>query len=220
MDPQQAIIERIIQQALAVRTGPAPAPGGPGECRVPVGVSNRHVHLGRTDLDALFGPGATLTRKKAMKQPGQFAAEETVTLRGPKGELARVRVLGPVRSETQVEVSVADGFVLGLTPPLRMSGDLEGTPGVELVGPRGRVQLEQGLMVARRHLHLLPATAARLGLAQGQEVELDVAGPRGGVLGRVVVRVADASATELHLDVEEANAFGIKNDDQLRLRRD
>lgn len=231
MDLQQATIERIIQQALGLRNGQASCPGissadpsaggmgGRDLFQVPVGVSNRHVHLSRTNMDALFGPGAVLRRKKAMKQPGQFAAEETVTLRGPKGELARVRVLGPLRAETQVEVSVADGYTLGVVPPLRMSGQLDGTPGVEMVGPHGSVRLEQGLIVAARHIHMLPATATRLGLRNGEEVDVEVAGERGGVMRRVVIRATEASDYEMHIDVEEANAYGLKNDDLVCIRK-
>ncbi|WP_319774422.1 phosphate propanoyltransferase [Breoghania sp.] len=184
---------------------------------VPVGVSNRHLHLSRCDMDALFGPGSELTRKKAMKQPGQYAAEETVTLRGPKGDLRKVRVLGPLRKETQIEISVADGFVLGVKPPLRMSGKLAGSPGVEIIGPAGSVKKDDGVIAAQRHIHMLPETAASLGLVNGEEVAVEVQGPRGGVMEHVVVRVAENSALELHIDIEEANALGLKNDDLVRI---
>ena len=106
------------------------------ERSTPIGVSNRHIHLDRADMDALFGPGSELTVKKMLGQPGQYAAEETVTIRGPKGEMSRVRVLGPLRKETQVEISIADGFVLGVKPPVRESGQLEDSPGIEIIGPR------------------------------------------------------------------------------------
>lgn len=224
----QKDIERIISEILAQKSrgvpcseaafSPAPD-AGQDEILVPVGVSNRHVHLSRADMDSLFGPGAQLGRKKAMKQPGQFAAAETVTLKGPKGALKGVRVLGPLRPETQVEILAADGFVLGVKPPLRMSGQLDGTPGLEIVGPKGSVRIEAGVIMAVRHIHMLPEMAARLGLANGQEVDVEVAGPRGGVLGRVVVRAAQASAFEMHIDVEEANAFGLGNDDLVRIRK-
>ncbi|WP_321344307.1 phosphate propanoyltransferase [Breoghania sp.] len=184
---------------------------------VPVGVSNRHIHLSRPDMDALFGPGSELTRKKAMKQPGQYAAEETVTLRGPKGELRKVRVLGPLRKQTQIEISVADGFVLGVKPPLRMSGKLAGSPGVEIIGPAGTVKKEDGVIAAQRHIHMLPETAAKLGLVNGQEVDVEVQGPRGGVMCHVAVRAAENSALEMHIDIEEANALGLKNDDLVRI---
>lgn len=231
MEVKQETIERIISQVLAERNGQtpgsgvSPAPlsvGGTGDrnpLQVSIGVSNRHVHLSRTDMDVLFGPGSVLRRKKAMKQPGQFAAEETVTLQGPKGGLSKVRVLGPLRGETQIEVSVADGFTLGISPPLRMSGRLEDTPGVEIVGPRGRVRKDRGVIVALRHIHMPPETAARLGLSNGEDVDVEVAGDRGGVMRRVVVRAAADSAVEMHIDVEEANAFCLKNDDLVRIRK-
>ncbi len=184
---------------------------------VPVGVSNRHIHLSRSDMDALFGPGSELSRKKAMKQPGQYAAEETVTLRGPKGELRKVRVLGPLRKQTQIEISVADGFVLGVKPPLRMSGKLAGSPGVEIIGPAGTVKKDDGVIAAQRHIHMLPETAAKLGLVNGQEVDVEVQGPRGGVMCHVAVRAAENSALEMHIDIEEANALGLKNDDLVRI---
>lgn len=191
----------------------------PAELAVPVGISNRHVHLSRQDMDTLFGPGAELTRMKAVKQPGQFAAEETVTLRGPKGKLERVRVLGPLRPKTQVEISQADGVRLGLAAPLRMSGNLDGSPGVDISGPKGTVALDRGVIVAWRHVHMLPETAAEAGFRDGDTVDVEVGGERGGTLGNVVVRAATASALELHIDVEEANAFFLRNNDMARIRK-
>ena len=118
------------------------------ERSTPIGVSNRHVHLDRADMDALFGPGSELTVKKMLGQPGQYAAEETVTIRGPKGELSRVRVLGPLRAQTQVEISIADGFTLGVKPPVRESGQLKDTPGIEIIGPCGSVKKDSGVIAA------------------------------------------------------------------------
>ena len=116
------------------------------ERSTPIGVSNRHVHLDRADMDALFGPGSELTVKKMLGQPGQYASEETVTIRGPKGELSRVRVLGPLRAQTQVEISIADGFTLGVKPPVRESGQLKDTPGIEIIGPCGSVKKDSGAL--------------------------------------------------------------------------
>lgn len=217
MDAMLERIEAVVRRVLEEQGRPAPAPVA-GDVAVPVGVSNRHVHLSQADVDRLFGPGHALARKKAMKQPGQYAAEETVTLRGPKGSIGRVRVLGPTRRETQVEISIADGFVLGLRPPVRLSGDLEGTPGVEIVGPSGSVHAEHGVIAARRHVHLVPATARRLGLANGDDVAIAIPGDRGGTLARVAVRVAADAADELHIDLEEANACLLKNDDLVVIR--
>jgi len=231
MELKNDTIEQIIREALAQMgdrvpaSGPSygasamAAEGGRDPFLVSVGVSNRHVHLSRSDMDTLFGPGSSLTRKKAMRQPGHYAAEETVTLRGPKREISRVRVLGPLRGQTQVEVSVADCFTLGIDPVLRMSGYHEGTPGVEIVGPQGSVQTESGLIVAMRHIHMPPETARGLGLENGEEVDVLVDGERAGVMSRVVIRAAEATVPEMHIDIEEANAFCLKNDDLVRIRK-
>lgn len=187
------------------------------ERSVPIGVSNRHLHLDRADMDALFGPGSELTWKKDLGQPGQFAAEETVTIRGPKGELSRVRVLGPLRAETQVEISVTDGFALGVKPPVRESGDLDHTPGIEIIGPRGSVKKPRGVIVALRHIHMIPDTARRLKLQDKDSIQVQIEGPRGAILEHVLVRVSPKYAFEMHVDVDEANALGLKNGDRAYL---
>ncbi|MCI7472379.1 MAG: phosphate propanoyltransferase [Clostridiales bacterium] len=184
------------------------------ERSTPIGVSNRHIHLNRADMDALFGPGSELTVKKMLGQPGQYAAEETVTIRGPKGELNRVRVLGPLRNESQVEISIADGFVLGVKPPVRESGQLEDTPGIEIIGPKGSVKKERGVIAALRHIHMTPEIAQRLGYRDGQYVQTRIEGLRGALLCNVLVRVSEKYALEMHIDVEEANALGVKNGDR------
>jgi len=231
MDSKQEAIERIIDRALAHRIMQGLSVNGSGKqaanasgiqaqtetLTIPVGISNRHVHLSRTDMDTLFGPGAVLRRKKAMKQPGQFAAEETVTIKGPKGVLNKVRVLGPLRPETQVEISIADGFVLGIKPPLRMSGQLEDTPGIEIIGPHGCVHTTQGVIAAMRHIHMPLETAAQFGFGNGDVVDVEVGGDRGGVLRQVAIRATGDSVTEMHVDVEEANAFSLQNDDLVRI---
>ncbi|MBZ4023194.1 phosphate propanoyltransferase [Rhodobacter sp. TJ_12] len=215
------MIERIVAELLAEGRAPAADLAQPAKdpALVPVGVSNRHIHLSRPDMDILFGPGATLTRMKAMKQPGQYAAKETVTLRGPKGEIGKVRVLGPLRKDTQIEVSVADGFALGIKPPMRMSGKLEDSAGLTVVGPKGAVVKQSGVIVALRHIHMAPADAARLGLRNGDSVDVEVSGPRGGIMRHVAIRSDEVSATEMHIDIEEANAFGLKNDALVRVRK-
>ena len=184
------------------------------ERSTPIGVSNRHIHLDRADMDALFGPGSELTVKKMLGQPGQYAAEETVTIRGPKGELNRVRVLGPLRNETQIEISVADGFVLGVKPPVRESGQIEGTPGIEIIGPKGSVKKERGVIAALRHIHMTPEIAERLGYRDGQYVQTKIEGLRGALLCNVLVRVSEKYALEMHIDVAEANALGVKTGDR------
>lgn len=176
---------------------------------IPLGISNRHLHLCQKDLEALFGQGYKLQELKPLSQPGQYACKETVVVCGPRGALEKVRILGPVRKETQVEVLLADGYRLGLTPPVRMSGNLEGTPGVTLVGPNGSVQTRGGLIVAQRHIHMTGADAARFGVADGQMVSICVDGPRGGLYGNVRIRATEQSKLECHLDMEEANAMGL-----------
>lgn len=222
MQITEDIIEQILRDVLAGK-GPAPraeeAAPAADPALVPIGVSNRHVHLSRSEMDALFGPGASLTRKKPMKQPGQYAAEETVTLRGPKGELKKVRVLGPLRGKTQIEVSTADGFALGIKPPARMSGKLDGTPGLELIGPAGSVTVPEGVIVALRHIHMDLNSARALGLRSGDQVSVEVSGVRGGIMHNVAIRADEASALEMHIDIEEANAFGLKNGDLVRIRK-
>lgn len=213
---QQAelITQQILQELAArnARTLNATAQ----TLEIPVGISNRHVHLSREDMDVLFGYGSTLTRMKAVKQPGQYAAEETVTLRGPKGELHKVRVLGPLRNSTQVEISVSDSFVLGVKAPVRMSGNLPDSPGIDIIGPCGRVSKTDGTIVAWRHIHISPTEAERYGLRDGMEIDVRIAGRRGGILSHVVVRVSADAVLEMHIDVEEANGLGLRNGDRVR----
>ncbi|AET67280.1 propanediol utilization protein [Desulfosporosinus orientis DSM 765] len=173
---------------------------------VPVGTSNRHIHLSQGDLTALFGENYQLTVQKELSQPGQFAAKETVTLVGPKGSLEKVRVLGPVRKNTQVEISVTDCFKLGVKPVIRDSGEHEGTPGLEIVGPAGKVQLESGVMVASRHIHLHTDDAQEWSLKDGDRVCVRVESGRPIVYEDVLIRVSDQYQKEMHLDLDEANA--------------
>lgn len=176
---------------------------------VPVGISNRHVHLSQADLDTLFGQGYKLTPIKDLSQPGQFACKETVTIVGPKGAIEKVRVLGPVRGKSQIEILAGDGFKLGIKAPAKLSGDLTGTPGITIVGSKGAVQTAEGVIVAQRHIHMTPRDAENYGVHDGQIVKISVEGPRGGVYGNVVIRATDTSALECHIDTEEANAMGV-----------
>lgn len=176
---------------------------------VPVGISNRHIHLSQADLDQLFGAGYQLTPMKELSQPGQFACKETVTICGPKGAIEKVRVLGPVRKETQIEIVAGDCFKLGVKAPAKLSGDLAGTPGITVVGPKGSVQTAQGLIVAQRHIHMAPADAQAYGVQDGQIVKIRVNGLRGGIYDNVAIRVTTSSKLECHLDTEEANAMGV-----------
>ena len=149
--------------------------------------------------------------------PGQYAGKETVTVCGPKGVIEKVRILGPVRSQTQVEILAADCFKLGVKAPIRLSGDLDGTPGVTLVGPKGSVQTEKGVMIAQRHIHMHLKAAEKFGVHDGQVVDLQVDGLRGGVLKNTVIRVTGESALECHVDTEEANALGLGSASSVRI---
>lgn len=178
-----------------------------GSKYVPVGVSARHVHLSQPDIQRLFGPGYQLTPYKPLAQPGQFAAKEQVTLIGPKGTIENVRVLGPARGDTQVEVAFTDAMRLGVKNcPVRMSGNLVGTPGLRLAGPAGEIALDHGLIVAERHLHLSDAQARAYGVKNGDSVAVAVEGPRPVTLSGVICRVGSGHTLELHLDTDEANA--------------
>lgn len=186
--------------------------------RVPVGISNRHVHLSEEDLATLFGPGYGLTVAKDLSQTGQYAAEETVTLVGPKGVLQRVRVLGPVRSKTQVEISRTDAFALGVKPPVRDSGELVDSPGIVVVGPAGCVKLSEGVVLAKRHIHMTPAEAEKFGLKDKDYVKVAVTeGPRPLTFDNVLVRVREDFVLELHLDTDEANAACLNNGQEVDL---
>lgn len=183
--------------------------------KVPVGISNRHIHLSQEHIEVLFGAGHSLTKTKDLSQPGQFACEETVTLIGPKGTMPGVRVLGPARKATQVELSATDTFKVGVKPPVRDSGALDGTPGIEIEGPKGRVQVDQGVIIAARHIHMTPDDAAKYSLKDKDHVRVAVPGPRGGILEHVLVRVNPEYALDFHIDTDEGNAFGLKNGQEL-----
>jgi acetate kinase len=178
--------------------------------RVPVAISGRHVHLTQATLERLFGVGYALRVHAALNQPGQFAAEETVSLIGPRGRLDHVRIVGPTRSENQVEVSRSDEFMLGLDAPVRESGDLAGTPGIIIEGPNGQLALDHGVVCALRHIHMTPGDALKLGVHDQQKVEVEVESQsRRLIFGDVIVRVSPNYRLELHLDTDEGNAAGL-----------
>ena len=182
---------------------------------VPLEASGRHVHVTKEQAQTLFGHG--LTPKRPLSQPGQYLAEERVTVRGPKGKLANVAVLGPERKEGQVEISLTDGKTLGITPPVRLSGHTECTPGATLEGPYGTVTLPQGVIAAQRHIHMTPEAAARFGVADGQVVSLQTYTQRPVVFGDTVVRVSRDFDNFVHLDYDEANACGFQQGDLGRI---
>ena len=186
---------------------------------IKVGVSQRHIHLSREDLDILFGKGYELTKKKVL-MGREYASEETVTLVGPSlKSIEKVRVLGPVRKDTQVEISRTDTFVLKVSPPVRPSGQIEGSERVVVVGPKGSVYLKQGVIIANRHIHLTPAYAERHDIKDGDYVDVMVEGIKPTKFFDVQVRVRDDFNVEMHIDTDDANSAGIKNGSIVRIVR-
>ena len=187
-----------------------------GEPYVPVMGSNRHVHLSRKDLDLLFGNGYELTRLRALEQPGQYACSETVLMETPKGAL-KLRVVGPVRRETQIELNRSDCFRMGVEPMVRMSGDTAGTPGCTLVNGERRAVLDHGVIVSARHLHMAAHEAEGFGLSNGDTVAIRVEGARAVVLENVAVRCGDGHSLEAHIDLDEANACALTDGQLCRI---
>lgn len=207
----EAAIRRIVLTELARQGSPY----------IPVGISARHVHLSARDLAVLFGPDYRLTPIRALSQPGQFAAAEQVTLVGPKGRIGKVRVLGPVRGRTQVELSRTDTVALGVKDcPVRVSGQLDGTPGIRIVGPKGELDVPEGLIVAARHLHMSDEQAQAYGVHNGQVVSLRVGGERPCLMEGVICRTGAGHELEVHVDTDEANACGLALGELLELVRD
>ena len=186
-----------------------------GRLFVPLEASGRHVHVTKEQALALFGH--PLTPKRPLSQPGQYLAEERVTIIGPKGEFSGVAVLGPERGEGQVEISLTDGVRLGLRPPVRLSGDVADTPGITLRSEKATIQLPRGVIVAQRHIHMTPEDAARFGVTDGQSIRLQTFTERPLVFGDTVVRVSPQFATFVHLDHDEANACGYQMGDLGRI---
>ena len=182
---------------------------------VPVEASGRHVHVTAEQARILFGHG--LTEERPLSQPGQFLAKERVTVTGPKGEFQNVAVLGPARREAQVEISLTDGKVLGITPPVKLSGDVSGSPGCTLEGPCGKVKLQKGVIAARRHIHLAPEDGKILGVTDGQTVKLKVLTDRPVIFCDVAVRIHKDFRRAAHLDYDEANACGFSKGDLGRI---
>ena len=182
---------------------------------IPLEASGRHVHVTREQAVALFGH--PLTPKRPLSQPGQYLAQERVRVVGPKGSFENVAVLGPERKAAQVELSLTDSRTLGVTPPVRLSGDISQTPGAVLEGPVGKVEISQGVIVAMRHIHMHPKDAARMGVRDGQQVRLRTYTQRPVVLEDVTVRVSPEFATFAHLDYDEANACGFRDGDLGRI---
>ncbi len=182
------------------------------EFKVTVEGSGKHVHLSREHLDILFGKGFELEPKKYLSQPGQYASTSKVDIVGPKGTISGMSVLGPARKETQVELSFTDARKVGFEPPIRLSGDLEGSPGCTIIGPKGTVTIDKGVIVAKRHLHCSPEDGAKYGVKDGDVVKIKVGGERGLVFDNVECRVGPTHATFVHVDYDEINAAALFGD--------
>ena len=179
------------------------------EKTVLVETSARHAHISQEHLEILFGEGYELTKKKDLSQPGQYACEERIAVIGPKGQFPGVSILGPVRPATQVEISASDARSIGVAAVVRESGDIAGTPGCKIVGPKGEIEIENGVIVAKRHIHMTTADAAEFGLTDSQVVSVKIdSNGRSLVFGDVVVRVSDSYALAMHIDTDESNAAG------------
>ncbi|MGV8907130.1 MAG: phosphate propanoyltransferase [Acetobacterium sp.] len=211
-DVEKKVIEQIVintvKKLMEVQDSPD---------RVVLGISNKHMHLTQGDIEILFGKGHQLTNKKDLKQPGQFAAEETVKVIGPKGSFDQVRILGPARPESQIEISLTDARAIGIKAPVCESGHLEGTPGIILEGPCGRVELKKGVMVALRHIHMPLDIADKLGIKDKDFVCVETSGLRKTIFCNVLARVSDKFDFEMHLDTDEANSAGLNNNDTLKI---
>lgn len=180
--------------------------------KIPVGVSNRHIHLTKESVDILFGEGYLLTKRNDLTQPGQFACNETLTIKTQKCEITGVRILGPVRNYNQVEISKTDSYKLGLNPPVRNSGDVADSEVVTLIGPKGELEVS-GCIIASRHVHISKSEAAKLNLKDDDIVRVKVDTLKGGILDNVHIKVLDEAYLELHLDTDDANSHLLKQND-------
>lgn len=185
--------------------------------KVPVGISNRHVHLTKEHLEILFGKDYELQILRPIKQPGQYASNETVTLKTEKSSIEKVRILGPIRSYTQVEISKTDAIKLGINPPVRDSGDLKGSESITIIGPNGSIDLKEGCILATRHVHITKEKMEELGLNNAKYVRVKIEGEKGGVLSHVSLKVTENAYYEMHIDTDDANAFLIKNNDEVEI---
>jgi putative phosphotransacetylase len=182
---------------------------------IPVGVSNRHCHLTREHFKILFGPNAEPKKVKDIKQPGFYAADEVISVKGPKGVLHKIRLVAPYRDHTQIELAVTDALAIGVNPPVRESGQVKGSAGATLIGPAGQVEIKEGVIIAQRHLHFSPDEAKALGIESGEVVRVRAGTGKGRavVFEDVIVRVGPKYSLEFHVDTDEANASGLKTGD-------
>ena len=204
----RSLVEQIVRQVTLEYL--ARSNGQPAAPTLTVHASARHMHVSREDLDKLYGPGHELTPDRPLFQEGNFAAKETVNLVGPRGRLiSNLRILGPMRKQSQVELAFTDAISLGLDIPIRLSGDIAGTPGAFIMGPKGVVELKEGVIRAAIHVHMSPAEAAHFGVKQGDLMKLRVGGAAGVTFNRVIVRIDPKSRLNVHMDTDEANACGL-----------
>ena len=201
MTPRDELLQRITERVVQTLSKP----------QIPLEASGRHMHISKADIEALFGPGYRLKKRGDLSQPGQFSCVERVRIIGQRGEFPSVVILGPERSRTQVEISLTDAKILGIDVPIRLSGDTEGTPGIKIVGPVGEIEISQGVIVAKRHVHMSAQDAVVYGLSDGQTVSIRFYGERGITFHEVPLRVSPDFATGMHIDYDEANAMGFRN---------
>ncbi len=210
MDINISAVAEAVMKALEL--------GGDAENTIPVGVSNRHIHLCREDIDTLFGKGYQLTPFKDLSQPGQYACKELLTIVGPSLKpIENVRVLGPERRRSQVEISRTDSFTLKVKPPVRESGNIVGSAAITLIGPKGVVTLDEGCIIANRHIHMGVEDGKKFGVKDGDFVTVDATGERRTRFYDVQVRVDESFCLEMHLDTDDANAAGLKNGSKVKI---
>jgi len=185
--------------------------------KIPVGISNRHAHLTQKEIEALFGEGYQLTFFRKIKQPDEFVSNEKILVVGPKGSLRDVRIMGPPRAKSQIEMTLTNAKDIGVRANIRVSADVENTEGVKLVGPKGEVDLKKGVIAAFRHLHMTPEEAEQLKLKDRQQVNIETKGERGVIFKNVIVRIDPLYSLEFHIDTDEANGAGVNPDDEVFL---
>ena len=206
----KSLVERVVASVSGAKTEP--------EGDVPVGISNRHIHLTREHVDILFGKDYQLTKIKDLSQPGQFACKEQLTIVGPSMRpIEGVRVLGPERKQSQVEISRTDSFVLKVKPPVRESGSLTGSAPITIIGPKGIVTLKEGCIIANRHIHMSLEEGERYGVTDGEYVDVEMGGIRRSLFYDVQIRVHKDFRLEMHIDTDDANAAGVSNGDKVKI---
>lgn len=211
-----SVVSEIVNRVMAELGGKTVE--NSDDYNVPVGVSNRHIHLTEADVETLFGKGYQLTPLKDLSQPGQYACKETLTIIGPSlRPIENVRVLGPVRKASQVEISRTDSFTLKVKPPVRESGDIAGSAMITIVGPKGIVQLKEGCIISNRHIHMSLEDSAKFGVSDGQYVDVEVNGERRTKFYDVQIRANKDFRLEMHIDTDDANAAGIGNGAKVKI---